>query len=140
MKPEWIAGSNRLADVLKRVRLTGAQFLAAAGNDGWGASGRPKAAQFEAVPPPGTGRVIGFQVVIQGSGRVRLDPADWMEVPAGHAVVVTRGGAHGPCDRPGRKVVPFDALPGGSPECLRGAQRRPVQARNEIDRFGAPMR
>ena len=99
-----------LSDVLRLVHLTGALIFEIDLTGEWGVAENPTVEKIASLLPPGTSHVIVLHVVIEGQCWVRLVAGEWIAVPAGHAAVVTHGGLHEICDRPGRGVRPFDAL------------------------------
>jgi AraC-like DNA-binding protein len=101
-----------LSAALALVRLTGALVFEVDLKGSWGIAGHPATAAFSPLLPDGTTQVIAFHVVSKGRCWARHAAHGWFELPAGHAMVVTRGDPHDLCDRPGRATMPLAALLG----------------------------
>lgn len=101
-----------LSEALALVRLTGALVFAVDLKGSWGIAGHPTVEALGPLLPPTTTQLIAFHIVTKGRCWVRHATSGWLELPAGHAVVVTRGDQHELCDQPGRATVPLAALLG----------------------------
>lgn len=104
-----------LSAALALVRLTGALVFEVDLKGSWGIAGHPATAAFGPLLPDSNTQVIAFHVVSKGRCWIRHASRGWFELPAGHAVVVTRGDPHDLCDRPGRATMPLATLLGGRP-------------------------
>jgi AraC family transcriptional regulator, alkane utilization regulator len=99
-----------LSDALALVRLTGAFLFQVEVTGPWGVAAHPTLDKFAPLLPAGTNQVIAFHIVLEGHCWVRHPTRDWLDVRAGHAVVIPHGDAHDLCDRPGRATVPFPSI------------------------------
>jgi AraC-like DNA-binding protein len=106
-------GNDLLSEALALVRLTGALVFEANIHGPCGLAGSSNLKWFAPMLPPGTTQVIAFHVVLEGDCWVRQGAGPWTALAAGHAVILSHGGVHEVCDRPGRTTAPFETLLGG---------------------------
>lgn len=101
-----------LSDALAMSHLTGASIFRVDAQGPWGVLSPPKDPQLSRALLPVSNHVIVFHVVLEGECWCRLGPQEspheWFRLPAGHAVVLTRGDLHELADRPGRMSIPFE--------------------------------
>lgn len=126
-----------LSDALAMSHLTGASIFRIDAQGPWGVLSPPRDVQLARALPPVTNHIIVFHVVLEGECWCRLGPRagsrgesrevpraespggprepahEWFRLPAGHAVVLTRGDLHELADRPGRMTIPFEQTLGG---------------------------
>ncbi|MGH8182962.1 MAG: cupin domain-containing protein [Rhodanobacteraceae bacterium] len=104
--------TDLLSEVLTLVRLTGALVFEVDLKGAWGIAGHPTVEKFSPLLPAGTTQVIAFHVILEGGCWVRHAAHGWLELHAGHAVVIAQGDPHDICDHPGRAMVPFAQMLG----------------------------
>ncbi|HWU77783.1 MAG TPA: AraC family transcriptional regulator [Rhodanobacter sp.] len=102
-----------LSDALAMSHLTGASIFRIDVRGPWGMLSQPHANLLVRSLPAVTNHIIVFHVVLDGECWCRLHQREWFRVPAGHAVVLTRGDQHELADRPGRATIPFEQTLGG---------------------------
>lgn len=106
-----------LSDALAMSHLTGASIFRIDAQGPWGVLSPPRDVQLARALPAVTNHIIVFHVVLEGECWCRLGPSEgpheWFRLPAGHAVVLTRGSLHELADRPGRMTIPFEQTLGG---------------------------
>jgi len=84
---------DALSASLNSVRMTGAIFFNAVCTAPWGFA-MPRMADAAPVLAPGTERLVGYHLVTEGRGVVRIAGADDVPIAAGDVVIVPHGDAH----------------------------------------------
>lgn len=108
--------NDLLSGVLRMVHLTGALVFEMDLTGEWAIADNPTVGKLASSLPAGTSHVIVLHVVIEGQCWIRQPSAGWgVNVNAGQALVLPRGGPYEICSRPGRATVPFDSLLNGRP-------------------------
>lgn len=83
-------GTDPLSDVLRTVRLTGAQFFLVEASSPWCVD-IPAARSFADVILPGAQQIISYHVVVEGRGLARVPGSDDVTLEAGDIVVFPHG-------------------------------------------------
>ncbi len=84
---------DALSAALNSVRMTGAIFFNAVCTAPWGFA-VPRMADAAPVLAPGTERLVGYHLITEGRGIVRIPGADDLAIAAGDVVIVPHGDAH----------------------------------------------
>jgi AraC-like DNA-binding protein len=84
---------DALSAALNSVRMTGAIFFNAFCTSPWGFA-VPRMADAAPVLAPGTERLVGYHLITEGRGVVRIPGADDVPIAAGDVVIVPHGDAH----------------------------------------------
>lgn len=103
--------NDLLSGVLRLVHLTGALVFEMNLTGEWAIADHPSVDKLRSSLPSGTSHVIVIHVVMEGQCWVRQPSAGWgVNVSAGQALVLPRGGPYEISSQPGRTAVPFDSL------------------------------
>ena len=84
---------DALSAALNSVRMTGAIFFNAVCTAPWGFA-VPRMADAAPVLAPGTERLVGYHLITEGRGVVRIRGVDDVPIAAGDVVIVPHGDAH----------------------------------------------
>ncbi|HKE47669.1 MAG TPA: cupin domain-containing protein, partial [Rhodanobacteraceae bacterium] len=96
---------DALSDVLRAVRLTGAIFFDIQASSPWVAE-TPAGESVVGAMFPGSGHLIAYHVIIEGSGWAEVPREPPMKLEAGDIIVLPHGDTHVLASEPGLRRAP----------------------------------